>query len=182
MLETFGEKRFDARMQIGRHWVRPRHMARETLEQVYFPEMFDYAFMFVRNPIDRALSEYRYQSRKSFPRWQAVMGFDRWLAHSLRQSKADPFYRESHFRPQSEFRVFGCDVFRIEDGLAPLVQKLREVTEADITAAPQHLNRTKAQDIRMSRDSLQAMLCRYAPDFEMFGYPSATSYYAPLLR
>jgi Sulfotransferase family len=181
MLGALGEKRFDARMRIGRHWVRPRHMARDALEQVFFPEMFDYAFMFVRNPVHRVLSEYRYQSRKSFPRWQAIMGFDRWLAHSLRQAAKDPCYRESHFRPQSDFRVFDCEVFRIEEGLDPLVARLSEVTGAAIPADARHLNRTEAQRITMSRDSLGAILRTYAEDFRAFGYPAGESDYQDLI-
>jgi hypothetical protein len=182
MMERLGDKRFDARMQIGRHWVRPRHMARDTLEQVYFPEMFDYAFMLVRNPVARIISEYRYQTRKSFPRWQAMIGFDRWLDHSLRRAASNPFYRESHFRPQTDFRVFGCDVFRIEDGPAQLIEKLKAVTLAEFPPAPQHLNRSEARDIRMSRESLAKIKATYAEDFSAFGYRTAECDYDHLLK
>lgn len=182
VLEALGEKRFDDRIRIGRHAVRPRHLPREALERIFLPEMFDYSFMMVRNPVERVLSEYRYQCRKAFPRWQAILGFDRWLALSLARAASDPWYRENHFRPQTDFRVFDCDVFRVEEGLAPLVAKLAEITGMDMPAVTEHRNRTEARDIRMTSRSLDLILRTYRADFEAFGYPSAVQDYHSLLR
>jgi hypothetical protein len=181
MLEMHAEKRFDARTKIGRQYVRPRHMASKELEKIYFSEMFDYSFMTVRNPIHRVISEYRYQCRKTAPRWQSLLGFDQWLSYSLLRHTINPYYRENHFRKQNDFRAFNCDVFRIEDGLIKFAKKIKEVTGGAINEVPQHLNKTEEEKIYMKRKSLVKILITYKEDFSAFDYPDEEKYYKHLI-
>ena len=182
LLGGLGEVRFDDRVRLGRHWIHPRHLTATSLEKIFVKEMFDYSFMMVRNPVERLLSEFRYQSRKAFPRWQLFLGFDRWLAWSLKRAARHPGYRQNHFRRQVEFRAFECDVFRIEDGLAPLVQKLNAEIDAKLPEEPEHLNPSPRRDLRMSLQSLDLILTTYADDFTAFGYPEDPDHYQHVLR
>ena len=170
MLEQLGEKRFDERLKVFGRTLRPRHLHAAVLEKLLFLEMLDYSFMIVRDPIEKLLSEYRYQRKKGGLHWQNFIGFDAWLRMSFFLADRFPEYRENHFRPQSDFECFGCEFFRIEDGLEPVADRLKVVAGLAFPPdVPRH-NQSKNADIKPSSASLKRIAERYAKDFERFGY------------
>jgi hypothetical protein len=139
---------------------------------VFFPQMIDYAFTVVRHPVARAVSEYRYQRRASgvhLTRWR-MAGFETWLRYSLHQAKANPDYRDRHFRPQVDFLCFDCVVHRYEDGLEAVMASLAAATGKDIPyeTAPRNISPPRA--VRVTQSSLDLLAQFYAADFERFGY------------
>ncbi|MEL6946130.1 MAG: sulfotransferase family 2 domain-containing protein [Pseudomonadota bacterium] len=187
MLRGFGDPRFDMPMQMYGRGLRPRHLHGEALEKIFAPAMVDYAFMVVRSPVERMVSEYRYQARKGGFRWQRALGFDRWLSFCLARAQANPWFRENHFRPQVEFECFDCSVFKIEDGMARVAQALADATGLDVPPTVEQLNATKrgsveSLSVRMSKQSFQRICERYQSDMELYRYSSDPADYARYLR
>lgn len=181
MLEACAEKRFDGRIDVHGRNFRPRHLHATALEEVFFPQMIDYAFMVVRNPVHRIISEYRYQKRRGGLRWQRMTGFDAWLRLSLALTRRHPGYRENHFRPQTEFFGFDCEVFRMEDGMDILRDRLVAVTGASGIPAIGTRNQSPKAPVHLSRHHLRLLFQHYSEDFERFGYAAKAEAYTNLL-
>lgn len=93
----------------------PQHMHGEQILAILRPSRCGYVFATVREPLARIVSEYRMRARghADFPRLPA------WLDQSLKRYQEDRYVLENHLRPQVEFLIPGCDVFRQEDGIGP---------------------------------------------------------------
>lgn len=163
-------KRFDMPMQVYGRRLRPRHLHGAALEQIFFAGMFDYAFMVVRHPLSRILSEYSYQRKQAGFHWQNFVGFDRWLDYSLWRRARDPWFRENHFRPQAEFECFDCQTFRIEDGLDRIISRLSEVTGTRLDGGFKRDNVSAKTQVAPSERSLVRIVETYRGDFERYGY------------
>jgi hypothetical protein len=176
LLSQYSEARLDAKLRIYGKTFRARHLHGELLEQMIHPGMVDYAFMVVRHPLARMISEYHYQRRPgtSGIRWQRLTGFEAWLDYSLWRSSLDPGYWESHFRPQSSFECFDCEVFRLEDGLDAMSHRLSEVTGQPIGTAPT-LNSQPRAHLTVSPSARYRILDRYRNDCARFGYAESGS-------
>lgn len=171
-LDGHTHRRFDKKISLYGRPIRPRHLHAAVLEQIYFGGMFDYVFTVARNPFSRIISEYSYQTRKAGPRWQRLIGFDGWLRLSLTRASRNPSYRENHFRPQSDFPAFDCEVFRIEDGLDALSRSLAEKVGLKSSKYIQWLNVSEnRKSIQFSDAQTKLILDHYKSDFETFGYP-----------
>jgi len=92
---------FEERIKFRGGVFGPRHLPAAVLEKVFFPEMIDYAFIVVRHPVARLISEYRYQRRSGLiqPSRFRMFGFDTWLGYALYRLRSDPDWRDFHFRP-----------------------------------------------------------------------------------
>lgn len=181
MLNSVGTIYFDAPFRgVGRRF-RPRHLHADVLERNFPPDLFDYAFMTVRNPVRRLISEYRYQCRKPGLHWQKLLGFDQWFAVSSARARFHADYRENHFRLQTEFRCFGCEVFRIEDGLDRVASRIAEIASLPDAPDVERLNTAPGHRVRVSLRSFQRILDVYSDDFEAFGYSADPSDYSDVL-
>ena len=125
--------------------------------------------MIVRHPVDRIVSEFKFQSRKP-SRFYRRFFFSRWLRHNLRLAAKDPYRRDNHFRPQSEFEAFGPEIFRLEEGLAPCFHELATITGLEPPARDIHLLRSRRVEIEIGRDELELIRDFYCTDFERYGY------------
>jgi hypothetical protein len=171
LLSQYSEARLDAKLRIYGKTFRPRHLHGELLEQMIHPGMIDYAFMVVRHPLARMFSEYHYQRRPGTAgiRWQRLTGFEAWLDYSLWRSSLDPGYWENHFRPQSSFECFDCEVFRLEDGLDAMSHRLSEVTGQPIGTAPTLNSHPRSHPV-LGRSIRAKISRRYGPDLYRYGY------------
>ncbi len=90
----------------------PQHMHAEQLQAILRPSRCNYVFATVRDPLARIVSEYRMRARghAEFPALPA------WLDQSLKRYSEDAYIFENHLRPQVQFMVPGCGVFRQEEG------------------------------------------------------------------
>ena len=174
LMSQYSEARLDGKLRIYGKTFRPRHLHGELLEQMIHPGMIDYAFMVVRHPLARLISEYQYQRRPgtSGLRWQRLTGFEAWLDYSLWRSSLDPGYWENHFRPQSSFECFecfDCEVFRLEDGLDAMSHRLSEVTGQPIGTAPTLNSHPRSHPV-LGRSIRAKISRRYGPDLYRYGY------------
>jgi hypothetical protein len=148
------------------------------------PRDLAHCFAFVRDPVDRMLSEYRYQLGVSKT---TRFGFSTWLRLMLGCARREPRIYENHIRPQSDLVPDSAKVFRLEDGFEPFIAWLDQVTG---TTAPEvemgHLLKREHAEVALSRQDLRLMAAFYAEDYARFGYAtpdtSAIGYdaYAPL--
>ena len=164
--------RFKTPMQAEGRWhdtiEPPQHFTKYIL-QGFLPRDLSQAFAVVRNPLDRLLSEYRFQQGISRLNH---LGFSTWLRVMLRAAATDPRVFHNHIRPQRDLVPDGARIFQFESGFDPVIDWLDTVTG---TTAPDldmghFLNRPKepvairGQDIALIRDF-------YAADYAAFGYP-----------
>jgi hypothetical protein len=158
--------------RLGKSTFNPRHLPATMLEDVFLPEMIDYAFMVVRHPVARLISEYRYQRRhRGFHLSRLRMfGFDIWLRHALWRAGVNTEWRDGHFRPQVEYECFDCEVFRFEDGLERVMQGISRTTGVDIPVLTPPRNVSTYRPVTVSAQSLELIARFYAPDFARFGY------------
>ncbi|WBL31701.1 sulfotransferase family 2 domain-containing protein [Sinirhodobacter sp. HNIBRBA609] len=149
---------------------RMRHLHAAEIDALFDLSHFDYVFAVVRNPIERMLSEYRYQCRKPGLHLAPALGFDHWLQYSLFRRSLDKGYRDNHFRPQSEFIVPGCEIFRYEEGLERPLARIKEMTGHDLSSGLSVRNISPRRDVVPSPASLARIARAYSSDFDAFGY------------
>lgn len=171
-LGSLGPAVFEERISFRGGTFGPRHQPAHVLKSVYFPEMIDYAFMVVRHPVARLVSEYRYQRRHGTIQVSRLrmFGFDAWLRYALFRLKSDPNWRVGHFRPQMQYECFESEVFRYEDGLAKVVKRVSDITHTAIHDYPAQTNVSKPLPVHISQTSLYLIADYYASDFERYGY------------
>lgn len=170
VLSSAGETRFYASIQKGRRLLRPRHATRDLINEFYTSSMFDASIAVVRNPIDRMLSQYRYQRRKSGLHKANLLSFNIWLRMSLAQFRRDPGYRDNHFRSQLDFITEKCKVFRFEDGLERPLAYLESITGVDLTSKLLIKNASPSINVSYSEKSLALIRDAYHDEFIEFGY------------
>lgn len=168
-----GKAAFEQRIAFRGGTFGPRHQPAAVLEKIFLPEMIDYAFMVVRHPVARLVSEYRYQRRHGTIQLSRLrmFGFDAWLRYALFRLKSNPDWRVGHFRPQALYECFDCEVFRYEEGLEPVTRRLSELTGVAIPSSPPPANVSVPRPVRISRASLDLIAEYYEADFRRFGYP-----------
>lgn len=127
------------------------------------------SFMIVRHPVDRIVSEFKFQTRKPTRFWRGL-SFSRWLRRNLARTARDPFNRDNHFRPQVEFEAFGPAIFRFEEGLQPCFQWLQEKIGLPPPAADIHVWKSRDRKVDVSGDDLEAIRAFYKADFDRYGY------------
>lgn len=151
-----------------------RHQDASGLQNILLPEMIDYAFMVVRHPVARLVSEYRYQGRLSMMHLSKLhmLNFDLWLRAALWRAQRNIAAFE-HFRPQVGYECFDCEVFRYEDGLDRVMQAVSRVTGVDIPAQTRPENVSVPRAISVSQTSIDLIARTYAADYERFGYDLA---------
>lgn len=163
-------------MYAGQDWVErrakgviipPTHLTAKALEDV-MPPNTAYCFTQVRNPLQRTLSQYRWQAGRSRI---SRFGFSTWLRIVLRCARIDGRAYYNHIRPQSDLVPADCEVFKLEDGFEPLVGRLDEVVGS---SAPEveigHLLRAKSVPTTVCREDVEAIQDFYRSDYERFGY------------
>lgn len=171
-LADHGKVAFDTRIKVRAGEFGPRHQPASVLKTIFLDEMIDYAFMVVRHPVARLVSEYRYQHRhNALQRFRlGLMGFDLWLKYSMMRSSNTPGYRSSHFRKQVDYECFGCEVFRYEDGLDRIMLAVSRVTGVSIPLETRAKNMSAVQPVSISQNSLGIIARRYAEDFDRYNY------------
>lgn len=139
------------------------------------PRPPDIVFSVIRDPAARIMSEYRWQRRGRrgtwFGRLLAYLPFSLWLRLMLASARLNPHAFDNHFRPQTDFVPAGARVFHLEDGLAPVIAWLGEVTGTDVSTKtiPHTLSTGPAERIRPA--DLRLIAGTYAEDYARFGYP-----------
>jgi len=101
----------------------PQHMHAAQIMTLLRPAKFDYLFMTVREPLRRVISEYKMLVRTV----SDAPPLTQWFDVISKQYLEDNYVAENHIRPQSEFWLPSCDVYRQEDGFGDaLVERIEE--------------------------------------------------------
>lgn len=182
-MESYGTVSGTVDMRLARGFrCHPQHFHGELLRQVYATDAratrhdFDYVFMTVRDPLRRMVSEYRYQknaaqsSQLGF--WAArSFGFSAWVRYSLGRYAVNRFYLDNHFRPQSQFEVWSPEIFRLEDGLQPVVDRLDALTGLRGALPPEPLlSSNSTAGVQPSEATRRLVTSVYGEDFERYEY------------
>lgn len=181
-------KRPDGRF---RRWpgfeVTPNHMHGAMLRSLFPDGFFSHAFMVVRHPVDRIISEYKYRlkiaqtfraprtikifERRFVTHREGIPGsFTKWLKRSLRRRQLDPFVLDNHIRPQVEFEAFNPIVYRFEDGVDNVLADMcsRLGIDAGVTELITRVNSSDGCEVSDGDRAL--IMDAYQCDFEKYGY------------
>lgn len=182
---AFRDTRFTS-VPARKRWTRssPQHVAAGDLGRLFPADFFDHCFAVVRSPASRLVSAFRFQ-RDIEDTVPAKMAFGDWLetVHAGRRRK--PWQFDNHTRPMTEIVPEGARVFRLEEGLAPLVSWLRDLAGEGVTL-PDEITARNVLDTRLAFEGKpnrpvtlgtrdRAEVARlYADDYARFGYDPLT--------
>jgi len=148
--------------------VTAQHLHGEDLSAIFPAGSFDYVFMLVRNPFDRLRSVYAYQ--RSLRSAEMVLPFGPWLRLAQLRRNWKPHYRDNHLRPQTEFETLGAEVFRIEDGMERVFERLHELFGIGNPESIEVVNRSPRPLPRLTNSDIRLVGRIYRGDFERYGY------------
>ncbi|MBV7379793.1 sulfotransferase family 2 domain-containing protein [Maritimibacter dapengensis] len=185
--ERFGSVAFyDGRMHFlpeQERWSRssPQHIDVATFERIFPKNFFDATFAFVRHPVSRMVSAYHFQQdiERSVPPDVTLL---EWLDSITEARKADPFVFDNHVRPMSEIVPGDAKVFRLEEGTAPFIDWLDELTGNN--GGPRELPKVNEQGSRKNGkkpktkptdEEIEKIMDIYQMDFDRFGYSADVS-------
>lgn len=164
-------------------WSRssPQHIAAEDFGLLMPADFIASSFAIVRNPYTRLVSAYNFAVLHlgHVPPGQDIL---EWLEANTRKTPEGFFAADNHLRLQTDIVPSDATVFRMEEGLAPVVAHL-DALEGFARGAREigHENKAKTQDstLACSRvvvpDAFFSLVSTlYARDFERFGYATDT--------
>lgn len=134
----------------------------------------DAVFALVRDPALRLASEQRWQRRgrrgTRLGKALAWLPFPLWLRLMLEVARRNPYAFDNHLRPQADFVPEGAEVFRLEDGLAPVAAWLTGQIGQAVPPPPHQLATPGRRRAPGPRE--RALIARvFAVDYARFGYP-----------
>lgn len=149
----------------------PQHLHAELLEQLVRLERIDAVLVVVREPLARFRSEFLWRHRDEPVDAAAV---SRWGRRMVVKYAEDPYVRDNHIRPQSQFLLPGALVHQYENGLQPALDDLAHRLGVD---APRVLpreagaGRPRSSEVPVEGDLERLLVDFYADDFTRLGYP-----------
>ncbi len=151
----------------------PQHMHAEPLQAILRLAACAYVFATVRHPLARLVSEYRMRMRG---RGGERIPLPDWFDDALRRYGRNPYVYENHLRPQADFIVPGCEVFRLEDGLGDKLLCRIEERVGTTLARRRFMTAQYTADIEVPAEEIAAVRPQveafYARDYAAF-YPPA---------
>jgi hypothetical protein len=148
-------------------WLAPslamQHFDRKLLEGVFPNNFIDYAFMIVRHPVDRLISEYRHS--RTHGRLDSRLPFNVWAHMVLRIARWEPHFRNNHFLPQANFRCFDADVYHFEDGIEKIILEISSKLELSKPEFIPHEKKSYFQEINASESTINLIRKIYKEDF-----------------
>lgn len=151
----------------------PQHMTLDALGGLIPADWIASSFAVVRHPVKRLVSAYHFQleTEKSIaPLWS----IDEWFAQWVNDGSKIPFQFDNHLAPQSAIVPTDAAIFRLEDGLAPLVAHLDGLAgnSDGARAIPKENVHGKATTARAvpSPATMDLIARYYAEDFRRYGY------------
>jgi hypothetical protein len=146
-----------------------QHFHADILTKMFPVGYFDYAFMIVRHPANRLVSEYMHW--RNYSRVVAAVPFNMWAHNVLRLRLLAPHLSNNHFRAQSDFHCFGAEVFHFEHGLQNILKSVAARLSLPEPDTVPHERKSQALDCPISPGVMQRLKLAYAADYANFGYP-----------
>jgi hypothetical protein len=144
-----------------------QHFHAELLAEMFAPDFFDYAFMIVRDPLERLKSEYRHS--RAFGRLETRLNFENWVRLMLGLAAFAPNLRNNHFRPQNQFKCFNAEVFKLEAGMEHILSSVCARLEIPASTSVPHEKKT-AGAFDVTPATRARVRTAYDADYRMFGY------------
>lgn len=166
----------------GQAWTKtsPQHVNTQALERLLPAAFFAARFAVVRHPALRLRSVFLYQ-RDIEQTLAPEISFSAWLRRLPDQRQRDTFACDNHLRPMRDLVPRDARIFRLEQGLQPLLRWLDRLAGQPSANRLGHIN-SHAQRVRaqpqaprrplpeLSRRDLAFISGMDAPDFALFGY------------
>lgn len=197
-VEIYLEKRFGTlafkdssfnSLPARRRWSKssPQHVPLEALDRLFPAGFFDNAFALVRHPVDRLASAYLFQ-REIENTVPPDLPFADWIGEVHRRRSRSPFAYDNHVRPSVDFIPEDAAVFRMEDGLGPVLDWLdaqagdrggpREIAAKNVLSDRLSHQKRPPVSFRVAPEERARIHGLYAADYERFGYdPDAPTRY-----
>ena len=144
----------------------PQHYDSTLLERHFGGMDLAWSFMVVRHPAERLISEYCWQMRNRL----VPPSFGRWLRNALSKLEEDRYSFDNHLRPQHEFHCLGAEVFRFEDGLDAVLDRMSSLTGLDYAPRLEHRKKRRPRQVSISKAEQALIEGTYRQDYEKFGY------------
>ena len=174
----FEESYFSGTERHPAFGVYPQHLTALQLADELGPVEFDFAFMIVRDPVARLGSERAYRARLRESRGKPpIPAYDEWTRRMLARSADNPSHFDNHFRPQVEYLLPRTTVYRFEDGIDTVHNRLAKTLDVPQLAG-QETPRTQGGHASTDRAfngveqaTREEFVRRYLADFATFDYP-----------
>jgi hypothetical protein len=150
--------------------VSPQHLQLRELKVLLGNSYWDWGFSIVRCPYKRLESEYFYRTELMFKKIESRFDFSSWVIEQIEIAKKNPFHLDNHLRPQTDFIDSEIDVFRLEDGLGVILEKLGGWFQLKEWHDLEIKNSSNRREVVWSLDAINLVNQFYAQDFELLGY------------
>jgi Sulfotransferase family len=169
-------------------WTRttPVHIPAVALARIIPPDWIVSSFAVVRHPVRRLISAF-FHGRDVARRIPLSADFNEWFAEVSVWIGKDPYRNGGHLEQQVSFIPPDSRIFRLEDGLEPVVDYLDSLagnTDGPREIAPKNVGRWRNEEAPpvLTPATLDLVTRLYAEDFARFGYelPSNTDAAASL--
>ena len=153
--------------------VTPQHFQAHDIKLLFNGIDWDYSFSIVRDPYERLISEYFYQTKIAKENFQSRPDFSMWVVNNLERYKKNNFIFDNHLRPQYQFIDDDIEVFKLENGLDVVLNKLLNKYGFNTLDREKiyYENKThRDKDVDFSLEAIEIVNEVYHRDFELFGY------------
>ncbi len=152
--------------QINWSKTSPQHIHAPLHALMFPPAFLDASFAVMRNPLNRFISEYKYQMKHK-RRWPEPIGLEEWAEVMRTAVQEDAFAEDNHIRPQVDFLRPGMQVFQLENGLPQVMQWIDKVTDTPASRTNFHRNKGPETTFEISPQVKDIVAELYAKDIAL---------------
>jgi len=145
----------------------PQHFTIDYLT-LLDPTPSDAMFCIVRDPYQRAESEYHFRTAGQRPAMRP--DYSTWMIQQINRYKTQKHHLDNHFLPQSHFVNEKVSRFRFESGFDTIFSEVSQLLNLPQPSSIPHINKSEASELCWSNELLDLFNSTYKNDFELFGY------------
>ena len=145
-----------------------QHMHAAMLDVFVRTEEINKIVTIVRNPYQRFLSEYSWQIRQGITKLPPA----EWIKNTFKLYEEDNFIFDNHIRPQNEFILDKCNVFKLEDnGIQAGLSYATDTSLEENIQLPIEKKTNKKQNVLEAFEEHKELIIDfYKDDYTLLGY------------